>query len=161
MNRLRRLVIVAGLAALAGGCAASGAFDRGEEATQLGDVDSAVAYYRAAVEADPSKPEYKIALEFAMLTASRTHLERARKHESADELEAARREYQLASDYDPTNRTAADKAIDLGREIRRRAEAARPPSELEQLRDAARAAEQIPALDLGSPVPTDFSFNGP
>jgi general secretion pathway protein D len=160
MSGVRQIGWVVSLAVLASACASSSAFDRGDEAAKLGDVDSAVAYYRAAVQADPTKTEYKIALEFAMLTASRTHLERARKYEAADELEAARREYQLASDYDATNRQAAEKALALGQEIRRRAEASRPPSAFEQARDAARIALQAPTLDLGSPAPTDFRFNG-
>ena len=38
-----------------------------------------VAYYRTAVQASPNNPNYKIALQRAMLVASRVHLDRARK----------------------------------------------------------------------------------
>ena len=65
--------------ALLSGCAASRAFQRAEEFGSHGDWDSAVAYYRRAMQADPNKPEYKIALERAMLQASRQHLDRARE----------------------------------------------------------------------------------
>ena len=65
-NRLKGLGILLALAVLAGGCAASKAFKQGEDATRAGNLDDAVAFYRAAVQADPDNPNYKISLERAM-----------------------------------------------------------------------------------------------
>ena len=39
-----------------------------------------------------------------MLAASRAHFDRAREFEEQDQLEAARGEYRLAREYDPSNR---------------------------------------------------------
>ena len=44
-----------------------------------------------------------------MLAASRAHFDKAREFEEKDQLEAARGEYQLASEYDSSNRQAAAK----------------------------------------------------
>ena len=67
------------------------------------------------MQAAPDNPNYKIALERAMLAASRAHLDKAREFEEQDQLEAARGEYRLASEYDPSNRLAAAKVAALDR----------------------------------------------
>ena len=54
----------------------------------------AVAAYRKAVQAAPENATYKIALQRAMLAASRAHMDRAREYEQMDQLEAARRRIQ-------------------------------------------------------------------
>ena len=74
---LRRAAAWISLLVLAGslaGCAAGSAFQKGHEAARRSDWDAAVEYYREAVQADPSKAEFKIALERAMLAASHEHL---------------------------------------------------------------------------------------
>src|SRR5665213_3934349 len=91
-----------------------------------GDLDEAVAGYRRASQAAPDNANYKIALERAMLAASRAHLDRAREFEQKDQLEAALGEYRQASEYDPTNRLAVEKVRELDKTIRDRLEAARP-----------------------------------
>ncbi|HUK33344.1 MAG TPA: tetratricopeptide repeat protein [Vicinamibacterales bacterium] len=141
-----RLAVALVVALMAGGCAAGSAFRRGEAAMRAGDLDGAVAYYRKAVQESPENAAYKIALQRAMLAASRAHLDRAREYEQNDQLEAALGEYKLASEYDPSNRLAATKVIDLDRILRERAEAARPKPQFEQLRERARAASQPPPL---------------
>jgi tetratricopeptide (TPR) repeat protein len=109
---------------------------------RLGQADQAVAYYRVAVQDDPDNAAYKIALERAMVTASREHIGRAQKFEEQDQLDAARSEYRLAAEYDPSNQTAAAKVTSLEQTIRARNEAARPPSPNDALRAQARAAAQ-------------------
>ncbi len=146
-------LVVAG-ALLAAGCAAGKAFRQGESATAAGNPDAAVVAYRRAVQAAPNNPNYKIALERAMLAASRAHLDRAREFEQRDQLEAALGEYRQAVEYDPTNRSATAKVAELDRVIRQRVEASRPRPEIEQLRERARAASQPPALiNLTTPLP--------
>jgi general secretion pathway protein D len=144
---------------VATGCAAGKAYREGEQLTRAGNPDAAVAAYRRAVQAAPDNADYKIALQRAMLAASRAHLDRAREFEKNDQLEAAIGEYRLASEFDPGNRQAAAKASDLERVIRDRAEAARPKPPIQQLREQARAASAPPALLNFNTVLTPIRFN--
>ncbi|MBS1817743.1 MAG: hypothetical protein JSU08_07430 [Acidobacteria bacterium] len=157
-TRLTRLGALAGAVALAAGCAAGQAFRQGNAATKAGDFDQAVAYYRTASQASPDNPNYKIALERAQLAASRSHFDKAKEFEAADQLEAARGEYQLASEYDPSNRQAAAKVAALDQTIRTRIEAARPRPAIEQLRERVRAASAEPLLNPASREPLRLSF---
>jgi general secretion pathway protein D len=150
---------VIALASLAAGCASARAFRDGNTATKAGDLDQAVAYYRTAAQAAPDNPNYKIALERALLAASRAHFDKARAFEAQDQLEAARGEYRLASEYDPTNRQAAAKVVSLDQTIRDRIEAARPKPAIEQLRERARAASAPPMLNPASREPLIVRFN--
>jgi general secretion pathway protein D len=142
----KRLAVALAVAAMAAGCAAGKAFRRGESEMRAGNLDAAVAAYRKAVQESPDNAAYKIALQRAMLAASRAHIDRAREYEQNDQLEAALGEYKLAAEYDPSNRLASSKSLDLERTIRERAEAARPKPQIEQLRERARAASQPPPL---------------
>jgi general secretion pathway protein D len=143
---LSRLGILLATAALAAGCAAGQAFRQGDIATRSGDLDAAVAAYRKAVQAAPENASYKIALQRAMLAASRAHLDRAREYERMDQLEASLGEYRQASEYDPSNRLIGVKVAELDKTIRDRVEAARPKPAIQQLRDLARAASTPPPL---------------
>jgi hypothetical protein len=63
-----------GLAVLFGaGCATGGAASKGHEAATRGDWDTAVAYYRQALEENPDRLQ-EIGLERATREASLTHL---------------------------------------------------------------------------------------
>jgi type II secretory pathway component GspD/PulD (secretin) len=146
-RRLKAISCIVLLALAVGGCAAGRAFRQGNLAMRSGDVDQAVAYYRTAVQGDPDNAAYKIALERAMVAASRAHIERAQQYEAQGQLDAARSEYRLASEYDPSNQTAAAKVAALDQAIRARNEAARPPSPIESLRAQARAAAAPPVLN--------------
>lgn len=157
-TRLRALALMVVVATAASGCAASKAFRQGNAAMKTGDLDQAVAYYRSATQASPDSPNYTIALQRAMLAASRAHFEQAREFEEKDQLEAARGEYQLASEYDPTNRQAAAKVSMLDQTIRARIEAARPRPAIEQLRERARAASAEPLLNPTSREPLRMAF---
>jgi general secretion pathway protein D len=145
-NRLRGIGVSLLVALVAGGCAAGQAFRQGDSAMRKGDLDQAVVAYRRAAQSDPDNPRYKIALERAMLAASRLHLERARQFEMQDQLEAAVSEYRLASEYDPSNRGVALKVASLEKTLRDRDEAARPKPPGQQLRERARAASAEPIL---------------
>ena len=152
----RRLTIVLVVAVMAAGCAAGRAFRRGEEAARNGDWDAAVTYFTQAVQENPNKPEYKIALERANQTASQEHISRARQLEEKDQLDAALLEYQKALQTDATNRLAASKVAQLERTIRDRIEASRPKPRIEALREQARTR---PLLDPSSREPLKVSFN--
>ena len=124
-RRFTAICLILAAAVAASGCAASRAYRQGNDAMRLGQADQAVAYYRVAVQEDPDNASYKISLERAMVTASREHLGRAQKFEEQDQLDAARSEYRLAAEYDPSNQTAAAKVTSLEQRIRARNEAAR------------------------------------
>ena len=125
-TRVRVLAFLLCLAVLAAGCGASRSFGRGEGAARAGDWDTAVEHYRRAVQQSPTAPEYKIALERAMLTASQQHLDAARIAEARGQLDEALREYRRASEFDPPNRQIAGKVTELERRLRDQAEAAAP-----------------------------------
>ncbi|MCU1383411.1 MAG: gspD [Acidobacteria bacterium] len=147
------------LALLAGGCAAGKAFRQGEASMRAGNLDEAVAAYRKAVQAAPDNATYKIGLSRAMQTASRAHVDKARTFEKEDQLEAALGEYKQASEYDPSNRIASAKIVELDRTIRDRIEASRPKPAIQAMRERARAASAEPILNPASREPLNFHFN--
>ena len=158
-RRVKGLGLLVAMALLAAGCAAGKAFRQGDAFMRSGDLDQAVASYRKALQAAPENGNYKIALQRAMLAASRAHLDKARQYEEQDQLEAALGEYKQASEYDPSNRLAGQKVAALDRTIRERAEAARPAPAIQQLRERARAASPEPILNPASREPLNIRFN--
>ena len=160
-NRLRtvgRLLALVVIAALIAGCAASRSFGRGDRAARAGDWDTAVDQYRRAVQEQPDRVDYQIALERTMLKASIQHLDQARLLEARGQLEDALREYRRASEFDPTNRQVAGKVIEMERRLRDQAEAARPSPTVQQLREAAQQSPE-PLLNPASRDPIDVVFN--
>jgi general secretion pathway protein D len=148
----RRLTFVVILALMVAGCAAARSFRRGEEASSLGNWDEAVAEYTKAVQENPDKTEYKIALERATQNAARDHIARARDLESKDQLDAALLEYHRAVELDGSNRLAAARAIELEKIIRDRIEATRPKPAIDKLREEARRTNG-PLLSPTAPLP--------
>ncbi|HEY6359552.1 MAG TPA: hypothetical protein VIX63_00540, partial [Vicinamibacterales bacterium] len=153
---MHRLALVLVMASLVAGCATGGAFGRGEDAAQAGDWDTAVNFYRQALQEEPQRADYQIAFERAMLNASNLHLDQARVFEARGQLEEALREYRRASEFDPTNRLVAGKVLETERRIRDMVEAARPQPTIQQMRDVARAA--APLLNPASRDPIDVTF---
>jgi general secretion pathway protein D len=140
------------------GCAAGRAFRRGEGRARVGDWDAAVTYYRTAVQADPDRAEYRIALERAMLNASRLHFDNARALEAKDQLDAALLEYRRTIEFDPGNTQALDRVVQLEKIIRDRIEASRPKPAIAQLREQARQVSATPLLNPASRAPLDIRF---
>jgi general secretion pathway protein D len=153
-----KVATVLALAVTLAGCAASMAFRRGEQAALRADWDAAVVHFREAVQSDPDRPEFKIALERAMQNASRVHLTAAREAEERGELDTAVREYRRASEYDPSNRQAAAKVAEIDQTIRDRIEASRPKSPVQQMRERARQLSPEPVLNPASREPLDVRF---
>ncbi|MGH9203761.1 MAG: hypothetical protein ACRD2A_21245, partial [Vicinamibacterales bacterium] len=150
---MRAIAVLLIAASLTGACAAGRAFGRGERAANAGDWDTAVEHYRRAVQEEPNRAEYKIALERAMISASQQHLDQARIFEARGQLDEALREYRRASEFDPPNRQIAGKVTELERRIRDQAESTRPRSSLQALRDAARPAGPPPLFNLTQVLP--------
>ena len=157
-RRIARLVATVLVAATLSGCAAGRAFRGGEASARARDWDTAVVYYTRAVQEDPDRPEYKIALQRAMLNASRAHLAVARQFEQQGELSAALLEYRRTSEYDPSNRQAAAQVVNLERTIRDQIEAARPRPPIELLREKASQETQPPLLSPTSDEPLLVQF---
>jgi type II secretory pathway component GspD/PulD (secretin) len=147
-----RLAVLIVLAMVASGCAAGRAYRKGQESSRVGDWDSAVTHYTQAVQENPEKAEYKIALERATQNASREHLSRAHDLEEHDQLDAALLEYKRALELDASNRLAAAKSVELEKTIRDRIESSRPKPPIQGLREEARRAS-TPVLNPTAPVP--------
>ncbi len=151
---LKRPAAVFVVAILLAGCGGGSAYKKGFAAAQNGDWDGAVEQYRIAVQEHPNNPEYKIALERAMLTASQQHVDAARLAEARMQWEEALREYRRASELDPPNRMLAGKVSDVEHKIRDEVEAsARSRSTLEQMRETARRAGPPPLFNLNTVLP--------
>jgi len=153
IRRLVNGVVLVALAALvAAGCATGRAFARGQSAGQAGDWESAVGFYRQALQDDPDRPDYKIALERAMVAAAAMFTERGRQLEEAGQPDEALRAYRKAQEFEPSNRTLGAKAAEIERMLRDRIEAATPRPEIEKMRQQARRSIE-PVLSPTNPEP--------
>ena len=132
------------------------AYKKGFDAAQRRDWDAAVSHYRQAVQDDPDKPEYRIALERAMVEAALIHAFAGKEFEAKGEIDAALREYKRASEYEPSNRQIASKVAQLDRFIREKIEASRPRSRISEMRDKARKMSPEPLLNPASREPTEL-----
>jgi general secretion pathway protein D len=143
------------------GCAAHWAYRQAEEAAANGDWDLAVARYTKALDKDPKNIGYKIALENARIQASRLHYDKAREHLAANDFEKSVEELEIATKYDPANRSAADDLQILRDRIRRRDEERQQRAQFEQTRARAQAAARVPlpVLSPRSPVPITMRFD--
>lgn len=157
-RRLSTLIVLVLVGVTLVGCAAAMAYRRGFDAAQRRDWDAAVGYYRQAVQEDPDKPEYRIALERAMIEAALIHAAAGKAFEEKGELDAALREFRRASEYEPANRQLAAKVASLDRTIREKIEAARPPSRMDAMRERARRTSAEPILNPASREPLVFNF---
>ena len=151
-------IVVAAIAATAAGCASGRAFARGEAAGRAGDWEAAVGFYRQALDDDPDRPDYKIALERAMLAASAMYVERGRQFEEANQLDEALRAYRKAQEFEPSNRQLGAKAAQIERTLRDRIEAATPPPDIERLRQQASRRTVEPILSPTNPEPLVVNF---
>ena len=87
---------------------------------------------------DPDKPEYRIALERAMVEAALIHASAGKEFEAKGELDAALARVQAGQRVRPSNRQIAARSLELDRFIRDQIEASRPPSRIAEMRDKAR-----------------------
>ena len=160
---MRKSAVAAMLLAAAvvvSGCASVQAFRQGATAAREGNWDAAVEYYRRALQEDPDRAEYRIALERAMLSAARYHAAAAVELEALGDLPGALRAYRRAYELDPSNEPAGVKIANLQQTLRERAEAARAPAPIEAMRTQARLDTQPPLLDPVSDEPLVIEFTG-
>ena len=158
-RRLTNFIVMVALAAVtAAGCATGRAFARGEAAGRAGDWEAAVGFYRQALEDDPDRPDYKIALERAMVAAAAMYADRGRQFEDANQLEEALRAYRKAQEFEPSNRQLSARAAQIERTLRERIEAAQPKSDIDKLREQARRGTAEPVLSPTNPEPLIVNF---
>jgi len=155
-----RLVAAALVVALTGaGCAAKWAYKKGQQAAERREWDLAVARYTKALESDPDNIGYKIALENARIQASRFHYDEAKKHLAANELEKAADELEIASNYDPGNRSAADDLQIVRDRIEKQKAEQEQREGYEQMRERVRATRvPVPVLSPRDQVPISLRF---
>jgi len=120
------------------------AYHDGNTSAKVGDWDAAVGHFRTAVQEDPDKPEYKIALQRAMLEASQVHIAAGKMFEEKGQLDGALREYHRASEYDPSNRELAAHVNDLDHRLMAQIEASRPKPPIDTMRERARRLQSEP-----------------
>lgn len=150
---LARIAVVALLAVSACQSSSSGAFERGRDAARTGAWDAAARYYQRALTEEPENVEYRIAHQRALLEASRVHLEHARNAAAADDIEAAIEGFEIALDYDPTNRYARAELEEL-RERRERRALEKPTARVLSL----PFRQDEPILEPSSPAPIHVKF---
>ncbi len=163
MGRLRAarragaLILVAMMAT---GCAARWAYRQGQVAAEKGDWDLAVARLTRALDKDHKNIGYKIALENARIQASRYHYDQARKHLAANDLAKAVDELQIASNYDPANRSAADDLAIARQKLRKQQEERRARDEFDHMKERAKAATRspVPVLSPRETAPISMRF---
>ncbi len=159
IERCASLIVLVALAAvMAAGCATGRAFTRGDEAGRAGDWEAAVGFYRQALEDDPDRPDYQIALERAMVAAAAMYVERGRQFEEAGQLEEALRAYRKAQEFEPSNRQLSARAAQVDRTLRDRIEAATPRPDIERLRQQASRRTVEPILSPTNPEPLIINF---
>ena len=142
------------------GCAAHWAYRAGQSESRKGNWDLAVARFTRALQKDPENIGYKIALENARIQASRQHYDVARRHLRAEELDKAAEELQIASNYDPANKSAADDLEIVKDRIRAREEEKRRLSDFDVIKARAQAAPPpVPVLSPQSAVPISIKFD--
>ncbi len=119
-----------------------------------------MARYTKAVEKDKKNIGYRIALENARIQASRFHYDEARKHIAAADFEKAAEELEIASNYDPGNRSASDDLKLVRDHMRKRQEEQEDRAAFEQTKARAQATARtpLPVLSPRSPVPITMRF---
>jgi general secretion pathway protein D len=149
-----RLCVIVAVALALPACSARWAYRQGQAQARQGNWDLAVARFTKALQDDPDNIGYKIALENARIQASRQHYELGRRHLLAEELDKAAEELEIAANYDPANKSAADDlAIVRGQIAAREAEKRR----MEEFGTAKAQAQAqplpIPVLSARSTAP--------
>lgn len=145
-GRWARLGLVVALALVLPACSARWAYRQGQAQAKQGNWDLAVARFTRALQEDSTNIGYKIALETARVQASRQHYDLGRRHLLSEELDKAAEEMQIAANYDPANKSAADDLAIVRAQIRER------DAERRRLADFGAAKTQAQAVPLPIPV---------
>jgi general secretion pathway protein D len=144
----RSLLVIVALALVAGGCAASSALRRGQEAEHGQDYDRAVVEYTNALRLHPNDTNARLGLERAKLRAAAEHFQNGRRLTATGKFEEALVEYQLASELNPSSHEIDEALKDSRNQLRARVAVAREgKTELETIMERARDLPPV-GLDL-------------
>jgi general secretion pathway protein D len=153
--------VIAVMVASVGCSTAKRTADEGEEAFKHQNWDAAVYHYLQALAEDPENVEYKLQLAFARQKASQKHFDNGVMLRKLGRLLAARNEFQMAIQLDPSNQYAEQLLEDIieEMEILSTPDGAR---ELERLKkEASEAKVKPPVLDPKSKEPITLNFPRP
>jgi general secretion pathway protein D len=154
-----RAVFLVALALAAAGCAGRWAYRQGQMEARKGNWDMAVARLTKAMQAEPDNIDYRIALDNAKLQASRAHHHEAQKYLAQSELEKAKEELEIATNYDPSNQAfAADYKL-IKDKIQARIDEAKEREEFDaRRRRLAAQRASVPTLSPRSQVPITLNM---
>jgi general secretion pathway protein D len=157
-TRLLAAGLVLGM--LSAGCAARSAYRQGRNEARKGNWDLAVARLTVALQKDPDNIEYKIALENAKIQAGRYYYLDGLKQLAAEDLVRAADSLEIATKYDPSNKSASDDLEIVRKKIREREQEKQRLSEFDAMKSRAQAARvPLPVLSPRSPVPITIKFS--
>ncbi len=161
IKKTTRWLAVIGLGLLISGCATQRVARQGEKAAERGNWDGAVYYYLEALSSDPDNVEYKMALIRARQKAAQEHFKRGSTYRKLGKLTAARDEFKMAVELDPTHQFAEQELEQVQKDIE---VLSRPGGKetLEQMKAKAREAKvKPPILNPRSKQPITLSFPRP
>ena len=163
-NKVRIFVFIVAASLLMGvvGCTtAKKTANEGDDAFEHQNWDAAVYHYLQALAEDPDNVEYKMQLTFARQKAAQKHFQNGLALRKLGRLLAARNEFQMAVQLDPTNQYAEQILEDVQQEM----EILSTPGgarKLEELKEEARQAKvQPPVLNPKSTAPITLNFPKP
>jgi general secretion pathway protein D len=156
-NALRILWVVVVAVVLLPGCSARWAYRQGQKEAKKGNWDNAVARLTKALNEDPDNISYKIALQNARVQASLHYQEEAKKALAAEDLVKAKDDLEIATKYDPGNRSIADDLEIVKARIAGRDKALAEMSDFDIAKEKARRFP-IPVLNPRSSAPINMNF---
>jgi general secretion pathway protein D len=140
------------LAVLVGGCAASSAMRRAQDAEHRQDYDRAVAEYTNTLRLRPNDTDARTGLERAKLRASGEHFQLGRRLAATGKFDQALVEFELAAELNPTSSEVDSALRDARAQLRTRVAVAREgKTELQTMVERTR---DLPPIGLDLPVDT-------
>jgi general secretion pathway protein D len=144
----------------AGGCAATGALNRGRSAELRQDYDIAVVEYTKALRLRPNDSDARLALDRAKIRAAQDHFMRGRRLAATGKLDRALVEFELASELNPSGGDIDDELRSTRNKLRAKIAVAREgKTELQTIIDRSRDLPP-PGMDLpaGVKMPASLTF---
>ena len=133
------LAVLALLAIVLAGCAASSAFKRGERAEIAKNFEIAMAEYKAALDRNPGNIEYQLKYETARFNAALQHFEAGRRAFDRENYQGARAEFVRTLEIDPTHVLAEQELVKVEAIISAQTRGVTAPeAQFEQMRQTLR-----------------------
>jgi general secretion pathway protein D len=152
--------VLAVVCLFAGGCAATGALNRGRSAELRQDYDIAVVEYTKALRLRPNDSDARLALDRAKIRAAQDHFMRGRRLAATGKLDRALVEFELASELNPSGGDIDEELRSTRNKLRAKIAVAREgKTELQTIIDRSRDLPP-PGMDLpaGVKMPASLTF---